>query len=114
MSNLTPTNERNVDSSQWLPAQCLGQFRVDESVRPWLIGKGLLTLRMKAACGERFGLRLVEQWTGLLCAARKAALGVGDGAGIVPRRRAVLRRSRLGVCAIGHSRFHLVSASVAR
>lgn len=82
MSNLTPTNERNVDSSQWLPAQCLGQFRVDESVRPWLIGKGLLTLRMKAACGERFGLRLVEQRTGLLCAARKAALGVSDGAAL--------------------------------
>ena len=40
---------------QWLPAQCLGQFAMDASVRPWLIGKGLLTLRMKAACGERFG-----------------------------------------------------------
>jgi chorismate lyase len=82
MSNMTPSKERNLDSSQWLPAQFLGQFSVDESVRPWLIGKGLLTQRMKAACGERFGLRLVEQWTGLLCAALKTALGVADGAAL--------------------------------
>ncbi len=79
---MTPNKARNVDSSHWLPAQCLGQFSVDESVRPWLIGKGLLTQRMKAACGERFGLRLVEQWTGLLSDARKAALGVADGAAL--------------------------------
>ena len=39
---------------------------IDAPLRPWLIGKGLLTMRLKAVCGERFSLRLVEQWTGLL------------------------------------------------
>jgi chorismate--pyruvate lyase len=47
-----------------------------------LIGKGLLTLRMKAVCGERFALRLVDQWTGLLTAAHKSALRIPDDAGL--------------------------------
>ena len=47
---------------------------MDAQLRPWLIGKGLLTLRLKAVCGERFALRLVDQWTGLLSAAHKSAL----------------------------------------
>jgi chorismate--pyruvate lyase len=55
---------------------------VDAHVRPWLIGKGLLTLRMKAVCGERFALRLVDQWTGLLDAAQRAALNATDNAGL--------------------------------
>lgn len=38
---------RSVESIQWLPAERLGQLTVDAHVRPWLIGKGLLTLRMK-------------------------------------------------------------------
>jgi chorismate--pyruvate lyase len=71
-----------VDSIQWLPAERLGQAAVDARVRPWLIGKGLLTLRMKAVCGERFGLRLVDQWTGLLNAAHKSALRIPDNAGL--------------------------------
>jgi chorismate lyase len=70
------------DSVQWLPAERLGQFSVDTHVRPWLIGKGLLTLRVKAACGEHFSLRLVDQWSGLLGAALKSALGVPDNAGL--------------------------------
>jgi hypothetical protein len=57
------------DSTPWLPAERLGQFSVDALLRSRLIGKGLITLRMRAVCGERFGLRLVEQWTGLLSAA---------------------------------------------
>src|SRR6202011_3679603 len=73
---------RTVESIQWLPAERLGQLTVDAHVRPWLIGKGLLTLRMKAACGERFALRLVDQWTGLLTAAHKSALRVPDNAGL--------------------------------
>jgi chorismate--pyruvate lyase len=73
---------RTGDSSQWLPAERLGQLSVDAQVRPWLIGKGLLTLRMKAVCGERFALRLVDQWTGLLNAAYKSALRVPDNAGL--------------------------------
>src|SRR4030081_3251086 len=70
------------DPVQWLPAERLGQVTVDAHMRPWLIGKGLLTLRMKAACGERFALRLVDQWTGLLNAAHKSALGRADHAGL--------------------------------
>jgi chorismate--pyruvate lyase len=73
---------RDVASIRWLPAERLGQLTVDAHLRPWLIGKGLLTLRMKEACGERFALRLVDQWTGLLTAAHKSALRVPDNAGL--------------------------------
>jgi chorismate--pyruvate lyase len=55
---------------------------MDPQLRPWLIGKGLLTLRLKEACGERFALRLVDQWSGLLSASHKAALRVEDNAGL--------------------------------
>jgi chorismate--pyruvate lyase len=70
------------DSIQWLPAERLGQLSVDAQVRPWLIGKGLLTQRLKAVCGERFGLRLVDQWTGVLSAAYQSALRSTDNAGL--------------------------------
>ena len=70
------------DSVQWVPAERLGQLCVDSNVRPWLIGKGLLTLRLKAVCHERFALRLVDQWTGLLGAAHQTALRVSDNAGL--------------------------------
>jgi chorismate--pyruvate lyase len=64
----------------WLPAERLGQFSVDGALRPWLIGKGLLTLRLKAVCGARFSLRLIEQTTGLLTPAQKNGLGTNDTA----------------------------------
>ena len=55
---------------------------MDAHLRPWLIGKGLLTLRLREACGERFAMRLVDQWTGLLSASHKAALRIDDNAGL--------------------------------
>jgi chorismate lyase len=79
---MTPNNARRVDSIQWLPAERLGQFDVDATLRAWLIGKGLITARMRAACGERFCLRQVEQWTGLLDGALQSALRVADNAGL--------------------------------
>jgi chorismate lyase len=82
MPRMTVNNARQVDSIQWLPAERLGQFNVDAPLRAWLIGKGLLTQRLRAACGERFGLRLVEQWTGLLSGTLKAALRAHDNAGL--------------------------------
>jgi len=79
---MTLEKTRSADAIRWLPAERLGQAAVDAHVRPWLIGKGLITLRMKAVCGERFALRLVDQWTGLLNAAHKSALRVPDNAGL--------------------------------
>jgi chorismate-pyruvate lyase len=73
---------RPFDSHQWLPAERLGQLNVDPHVRPWLIGKGLLTERMKAAAGGRFTLRLVDQWSGLLDFDHKSALRTADNAGL--------------------------------
>jgi chorismate--pyruvate lyase len=70
------------ESIQWLPAERLGQLSVDAQVRPWLIGKGLLTQRLKSACGGRFTLRLVDQWTGLLGGELQAALRSTDNAGM--------------------------------
>src|SRR6202011_799664 len=74
---------RAVEPIQWLPAERLGQLTVDAHLRPWLIGKGLLTLRLKEACSGRFALRLGDQWTGLLTAAHKSALRIPDNAGLV-------------------------------
>jgi chorismate--pyruvate lyase len=51
-------------------------------MRPWLIGKGLISLRMKDACGERYAARLVEQWSGLLSSELKACLKVGASAAL--------------------------------
>jgi chorismate--pyruvate lyase len=55
---------------------------MDAHLRPWLIGKGLLSLRLKSACGERFALQLVDQWTGILGPSHKAALRTEDNAGL--------------------------------
>lgn len=77
-----PSDTRKSDSVQWLPAERLGQLHVDTRVRPWLIGKGLISLRMQDACGERYAARMVEQWTGLLSGELKACLKVGDSAAL--------------------------------
>jgi chorismate lyase len=79
---MTLEKTRSPDSVQWLPAERLGQVSMDAQVRPWLIGKGLLSVRMKAVCGERFSLRLVDQWTGLLSPAQKSALRSPDDAAL--------------------------------
>lgn len=77
---------RTIDSHpsviEWLPAEHLGQMKVDSNIRPWLIGKGMLTLRLKAVCGERFVLRLVNQWTGILNPDHRLSLQSTDSAGL--------------------------------
>jgi chorismate-pyruvate lyase len=82
MAAMIPNKAQFIDSIPWLPAERLGEFSVDAPLRSWLIGKGLITLRMRTACGDRFGLRLVEQWTGLLSGAHKASLRARDSAGL--------------------------------
>jgi chorismate--pyruvate lyase len=66
----------------WLPAERLGQVSIDARVRAWMIGNGLLTLRLKAACKESFALRLIDQWTGLLQASHQQILRTQDNAGL--------------------------------
>jgi chorismate lyase len=86
MTHVTPSRnsaaKTHADSIQWLPAERLGQLTVDERVRPWLIGKGLISARMRAVCAERFQLRLVNQWSGLLSDSHKSALRSADNAGL--------------------------------
>jgi chorismate lyase len=79
---MSTVNLRPLSSVQWQPAERLGQLSMDASLRPWLIGKGLLTLRLKAVCGERFSLKVVDHWTGLLTGPQKSALKVEDGAAL--------------------------------
>lgn len=81
-SKLPPDDAGATAALVWLPAERLGQFSVDGSLRPWLIGKGLLTQRLKAVCGERFVFRLVEQSTGLLSAELRRGLGSADNAAL--------------------------------
>jgi chorismate lyase len=84
MNTTRPTHGKApaTEAAQWMPAERLGQLTMDAHVRSWLIGKGLLTQRIKAVCGERFSLRLVDQWTGLLNSAQQSALRSPDGAGL--------------------------------
>ena len=79
---MTRGNARILESIQWQPQERLGQLSVDAHLRPWLIAKGLLTMRLKEVCRERFALLLVDQWTGLLSAAHKSALRTEDNAGL--------------------------------
>ncbi len=79
---MNASNARSLASVQWQPAERLGQLAVDANLRPWLIGKGLLTQRLRAACGARFALRVVDHWTGLLNASHQAALRMRDNAGL--------------------------------
>lgn len=78
----TPHAAQSPDGVRWLPTEHLGQFQVEASLRHWLIGKGLLTQRLKSAAGDRFRLRLVGQWTSLLSREQQSTLRVGDGAGL--------------------------------
>ena len=77
-----PSDTRKSDSVQWLPAERLGQLHVEPRVRPWLIGKGLISLRMQEACGERYAARLVGEWSGLLSGELKACLKIGEAAAL--------------------------------
>jgi chorismate-pyruvate lyase len=79
---MKPKHARPLQSIQWLPTERLGQLSVDAHLRPWLIGRGLLSVRMKAACGERYALRMVGQWSGLLSSSHKLGLRADDNAGL--------------------------------
>src|SRR5260370_8927681 len=79
---MTRGSARPIESIQWQPQERLGQLSMDAQLRPWLIGKELLTLRLRQACGERFALRLVDQWSGRFSASHKAALRTGANAGL--------------------------------
>ena len=79
---MKPKARRTFQSIQWLPAERLGQLNVDAPLRPWLIGHGLLTARLRAASGEKFALRLIDQWTGLLTGSQKSVLRVDDNAAL--------------------------------
>ena len=79
---MTSQNARKHAPVHWLPAERLGQLDIEGRMRPWLIGKGSLSTRMKAACGEQYAAHLVDQWTSLLDGDHKACLKVGDSAGL--------------------------------
>ncbi len=67
---------------EWFPAQRLGERTVDPKLRPWLIAQGLLTERLRSACGDRFEMRLRDQFTGLLDMDHKLFLRAHDRAGL--------------------------------
>ena len=54
---------------------------MDARLRPWMIGKGLLTLRLKAVSNGSFALQVVDEWTGLLNAGHQSILRTDDDAG---------------------------------
>jgi chorismate--pyruvate lyase len=61
----------------WSPlADC--EVRVPEALRPWLAEPGLLTARVRAACGEATSLRLLRLDRAPLDAGLRGTLGVDD------------------------------------
>jgi chorismate--pyruvate lyase len=79
---MKPKQARPFRSIQWLPTEQLGRLAIDSSIRPWLIGQGLLSERMKAACKARYSSQLVDQWSGLLTSSQKLGLRSEDNAGL--------------------------------
>jgi chorismate lyase len=73
-----PTDSR-ID---WLPAERLGQVSIDARVRAWMIGNGLLTMRLRSACKQGFSLHLIDQWTGLLQPSHQQILHTPDNAAL--------------------------------
>lgn len=80
---MLPALNQNTDDVDWLPAERLGQFSIDLQVRSWLIGKGLLTVRLRAVCGERYDFRLAEQSLGFLDSSQQRYLRCSDHAAMV-------------------------------
>ena len=74
--------EPRASAAQWLPAERLGECRVEAGLRPWLIGKGPLCERLREHLGSRFELRAGEPWTAVLDVDERRHLGTGDGAAL--------------------------------
>ena len=72
----------------WSPRADCGA-RVPEALEPWLAEPGLLTARVRAACGEAMTLRLLRLDRAPLAAALRGALGVTDA-------RCLLREVEIG------------------
>lgn len=72
---------------EWVPAERLGGREVDAVLRPWLIGQGLLTQRLREKFRERFECQAGEPWTGLLSGEERAFLRSNDRAGLVREER---------------------------
>jgi chorismate--pyruvate lyase len=79
---MTPKAAPSIQSVHWFPAERLGQMNVEPTLRTWLIAKGMLSARVKTACGDQFALRLIDQWTGLLTSSHKLGLRSHDTAGL--------------------------------
>jgi chorismate--pyruvate lyase len=79
---MKPNAARSLQSVQWLAAERLGQLTVEPTLRTWLIAKGMLSARVKAACGDEFALRLIDQWSGLLTSSHRLGLRSEDSAGL--------------------------------
>lgn len=69
-------------SIQWVPAERLGQLSVEAPLRAWLIGKGLLTQRLRARHGDRYTHQVLEQWSGQLEQGHRSTLSVTDDTGL--------------------------------
>jgi|ERR1700761_3969653 len=79
---MTRGTARSISSIQWQPAERIGQLSIEPHLRPWMTGKELLTVRLREACGARYALHLVDQWTGLLTATHQSVLRSEDSAGL--------------------------------
>lgn len=48
-------------AAMWLPGSALSCYAGDAALRSWLLTPGLLTQRIRAACGDRFRMQLLRE-----------------------------------------------------
>lgn len=84
--------ETTATRADWLPAERLGQASIAGNVRSYMIGKGLLTHRLKEVCGRAFTLRLVDLSSGLLNPQQRAMLN-NDSAGLIREAKMYCRET---------------------
>jgi chorismate lyase len=70
------------ESLQWMPTERLGGAQIETHIRPWLIGQGLLSDRLRSVGGEGYALKVAYEYTASLSPIQRDDLGTQAGAGL--------------------------------
>lgn len=72
-----------LETLQWMPTEHLGGAQIEPHIRPWLIGQGLLSDRLRSAGGQAYALKVACEYTAVLTPAQREDLGTQAGAGLI-------------------------------
>jgi chorismate lyase len=71
------------ETLQWMPTERLGSAQIDSRIRPWLIGQGLLSERLRSVGGEGYALKVADEYTAVLTPLQREDLGTASSAALV-------------------------------